>query len=1674
MLDPIRKAWLVALCLLASTQASAQTTLNFVDLNPATDSAANSLAVRVDGGAASSVGLTVVGGIAGGNNYIYTITYTGADFDGDSSNDTLSLEVLVEAYSGSVVDGKTLGTTPGDSVANASATIGGTDANVVLTTGEAVTTWIVGPDRMVAGETLQFRVLNASSSVGTASFAGFDSVYGLEWGSHSHQAILGEGVDSLNGYDFNDNLAISLGSAAGPLLVSAANAGTANGDWGVGSIDFTITVEAAASGNIVNWDGSTDRNWNVASNWSSGVLPGTDPGDVVLLSGSGDDPVVPTQIETSNEVSLQVRDGALLEVCRGLLLLDDVLLGASSGLGGGHMLLMSLAEVEVAGDLRIGASPGATSDSSVEVRSGSLSVQGELYVGKGVLEIPGAQGALAVEDLTVDSGGTLLFDFDLKPSSPIQVADHFSIASGAKLEIDLRGYNTGSNELELVRFSSVSGSFDPSNISITGLGGGVVTLDGDSLNLTVIDDVAARSSTLWFVATGGDGSNAQDLQVNTGRRIRDTTSPDMSYTAAIDGNDRVYSATWSGSDFDGDGVNDTVSFDLRVEGFAGSSFAYDSATGEASMSGLGSAASVEGDGEGWGVGADGDLDAGESLRFTVENLQLSTPGGSLEGFVGAHLVEPSGGFGHVLMVGEGQDLESWSSNFALGMGFAPESPLVVTSAADSNVEVNNVAFKLVVSDLPDFLDTEVGDYSHYPTGPQHRSDYPTATDIDYPDWSWDTLQMSAGVHRNDALPDDVAQLMANTYPVISLGGRNFYGEDCVELGMAAAAAKLKFYNPDVHISVYKNAGLHHDRTCANDFYNRDWSLYDLDENGERVYDVIRLWDRYNHDHPGLREWWSDWCVDRLIDPNIDSIFIDKGVGGEAALLDHDGDIVPTTNRVKSYVSIWERLPEGDVLTGNVLRTQYFGGNRELMHIFNSSYSESWKAGNDESLIAMSDADGICASLQMFREASVKGMMVQPNHAELNHFVLSGDDAIAMIADGRTDEVIDIIRQEIQLPLAYHLIYIEAYTYFSFQVARTGAFGDTELLWNPKPYIDEFRNPLGAPLGPPQRNGYIFMRSFEHVDVWLNVETEECKLTWDWMPIADAQEVFVATDGSGAVTLTGTDPRGGSLSFEVSSQPAQGVLSGTAPNLVYTPNAGFVGEDSFTFQVRNAFGESWEQTVTLTVDVNGAPVFDSLPSSLNASVDTPFSGSLAGSASDPDGDSLQYSRVSGPSWLNVASSGALSGTPSSNDIGTNSWTVQVSDGSGGTDTATLQINVAAASLPGIVAHWALDDGSGGIASDITGNGYDGTILNATWIPGIDGSALGFDGSASSVDLPSAAFTSIGDEVTIALWANGDLANPAANSVFSAQDSNGSRLMNIHLPWGNGNVYWDAGSGGAYNRIYKAATPAEYEGAWQHWVFTKNGSSGVMNIYLNGALWHTGSGWTSSIGSVAAASLGSNIGVNSYHGALDDVQLYNVELSAAEVETLFLAYSENAYGAFAEQHDIGSPAATGTADYDSGEYTIEGSGSDIWGSSDSFNFVSTDRSGDLEIVARVASVENTNAWAKAGVMFRDSLDANAMQVSIVSRPDNQVSMQWRSATGGGSAHSGLAGGSGTAKWLRLARAGNLFTGYYSIDGSSWVLIGSQTVPLSTSAKVGLAVSSHDDGTLCTAVIDNVSLE
>jgi hypothetical protein len=172
------------------------------------------------------------------------------------------------------------------------------------------------------------------------------------------------------------------------------------------------------------------------------------------------------------------------------------------------------------------------------------------------------------------------------------------------------------------------------------------------------------------------------------------------------------------------------------------------------------------------------------------------------------------------------------------------------------------------------------------------------------------------------------------------------------------------------------------------------------------------------------------------------------------------------------------------------------------------------------------------------------------------------------------------------------------------------------------------------------------------------------------------------------------------------------------------------------------------------------------------------------------------------------------------------------------------------------------------------------------------------------------------------------------------------------------------------------------------------------------------------------------------------------------------------------DVGAVGQAGSATYANGTFTVRGAGADIWGAADAFQSVLQPISGDVQIVVRVNSMQNTNTFAKAGVMLRATAAVDSAHVILDVRPNGAIEFMTRPTTAAATTY--LSGGNQLPPaWLKLTRAGNLVTAFASADGATWTQVGITTFYASASALVGMVVTSHDSLQLNTSTFDNVAV-
>ncbi|HUT45551.1 MAG TPA: hypothetical protein VMX36_04665, partial [Sedimentisphaerales bacterium] len=179
--------------------------------------------------------------------------------------------------------------------------------------------------------------------------------------------------------------------------------------------------------------------------------------------------------------------------------------------------------------------------------------------------------------------------------------------------------------------------------------------------------------------------------------------------------------------------------------------------------------------------------------------------------------------------------------------------------------------------------------------------------------------------------------------------------------------------------------------------------------------------------------------------------------------------------------------------------------------------------------------------------------------------------------------------------------------------------------------------------------------------------------------------------------------------------------------------------------------------------------------------------------------------------------------------------------------------------------------------------------------------------------------------------------------------------------------------------------------------------------------------------------------------------------------------------------GYPASVGSfTEGPVGTYTMTGSGTDIWdvsgigtGFHDEFHYAYKTLTGPGSIVARVESVGDTDNWAKAGVMIRETLNADSKHAMMIVSYASGVSFQRRPETGGASANDDTVGIT-APYWVKIDRdlAGN-FSAYSSANGSTWQKVGvSEPIQMGTNVYIGLAVTAHSAGAICEGVFTNVT--
>ncbi len=548
--------------------------------------------------------------------------------------------------------------------------------------------------------------------------------------------------------------------------------------------------------------------------------------------------------------------------------------------------------------------------------------------------------------------------------------------------------------------------------------------------------------------------------------------------------------------------------------------------------------------------------------------------------------------------------------------------------------------------------------------------------------------------------------------------------------------------------------------------------------------------------------------------------------------------------------------------------------------------------------------------------------------------------------------------------------------------------------------------------------------------------------------ADATQ-GVSYGGSIAAEASDPDP-GDSLSFEKTSGPAWLSID-LAGNLSGTPGNDDVGTNDFGVRVVDSSGA--DDTATLRVEVlnvNDPPAFTADPvSGPLATEGVSYTGSIAGSATDIDaGDTLDYSKTSGPAWLDVAPDGSLSGTPGEADVGAQQFGIRVIDGSGAPDDATLEITVQNVNDP---PSFTADPIGGADASEDVA--YTGTLATA----------------ASDPDLgDTLTFTKLGGPAWLTIAPDGGLSGTPTDADLGA-NSFSVRVSDVAGEQDEATLQIEVlpvNDPPAFNLDPITRGPAqedvEFSGETLAGTASDPDAGDTLTFAkVSGPTWLTLAPDGSLGGTPPVGAAGTNtftVRVSDVAGEEDDATL-QIEVDEAGLP---LPWEESSAG----------PGLAGGSSHDGGEFTVSGSGR-LQGKNDGFHFVSQPVEGDAEIIARIATLDDTGSNARVGVMVRDTLGTNSRHMFL--GVDGNGDFRWvrRTSPGGGTSTSGSGAGTPGDTWVRIVRSGDTLRAYKSGDGTSWTMLGSLNAFLPSTCYFGLVVASGSDLELNTSTFTDVSV-
>lgn len=360
----------------------------------------------------------------------------------------------------------------------------------------------------------------------------------------------------------------------------------------------------------------------------------------------------------------------------------------------------------------------------------------------------------------------------------------------------------------------------------------------------------------------------------------------------------------------------------------------------------------------------------------------------------------------------------------------------------------------------------------------------------FPDFSWDRVPLYMHIRKSTGFTPEELRYLAG-FPLIAFEkttGATDYGS--TEKGTLEAARAVKRLNPAAKILYYRNVIVHYGGYAANAQLADIPAPFLISRDG-RAKLVRNTVEAYDLTNPELRNWWVANVRQIGADPAIDGVFLDGNVKVlEPAYLLKEIGAAKKQAVVEGYHAMMAAtrvaLGPKKLMVANLVRARFPDSGLGWLGAFDGSYFE----GFETTVGAIPREEYVAKGIAAAQAAADRGAIVA---------FTAGMGKLAVGETGNaqlTDEIRNRATREADTQrrftycLALFLICAEKYSYF---LAHDGYDATKSSTWRKRP--PEFERPLGPPTAKAQREGYIYTRDFRHASVWLDVKSEQARITW---------------------------------------------------------------------------------------------------------------------------------------------------------------------------------------------------------------------------------------------------------------------------------------------------------------------------------------------------------------------------------------------------------------------------------------------------------------------------------------------------------------------------------------------------------------------------------------------------